>query len=124
MRTNLMLLLSVLGLLLCTVSFSRESSLPRFFKFSMILLSLPAAIGSYFSTFRYQYFSNPNTQVFGWPIPMVIWQRDTPQSPWLDFVGPTLILAYPLNLFVFYGLALLLLWSIRLISKQFAHQPA
>ncbi len=119
-----MLLLSVLGLLLCTVSFSRESYLPRFFKFSMIFLGLPAAIGSYFSTFRYHYFSNPNTQVFGWPIPMVIWQRDTPQSPWLDFVGPTLFLAYPLNLFVFYGFALLLLWFIRLISKQFAHQPA
>lgn len=45
----------------------------------------------------FSYYSNPNTQVFGWPIARVIFQRKTPDSPWLDYFGPTAVLAYPIN---------------------------
>jgi hypothetical protein len=53
------------------------------------------------TTGYFSYYSNPNTHVFGWPIPRVIFQRDTPDSPWLDYVGPTVALAYPMN-FILY----------------------
>lgn len=60
-----------------------------------------AAIGTFFTTFRYEYFSNENTRVYGWPVPGIIFQREDANSPWLDFVGPTLLLAYPMNLVIF-----------------------
>jgi len=62
------------------------------------VLALVAAIGM---TGFFSYYSNPNTHVFGWPIPRLIFQRDTPTSPWLDFIGPTIVLAYPMN-FILY----------------------
>jgi hypothetical protein len=62
--------------------------------FIIVLLTLLAAflVTSFFS-----YYSDPNTHIFGWPVPRVIFQRDTPTSPWLDYVGPTIVLAYPMN---------------------------
>jgi len=62
------------------------------------LLALAAAlvVTSYFS-----YYPNPNTHVYGWPVPQVIFQRDTPTSPWLDYVGPAVFLAYPMNFAVY-----------------------
>jgi len=60
---------------------------------AMILLSIPIAI--WLTHIRVQY--NENTYAFGWPIPRVVFQRDFPDGPWLDFIGWTLILAYPLN---------------------------
>jgi hypothetical protein len=64
------------------------------------LLAFAGAIGM---TAFFSYYSNPNTHVFGWPVPRVIFQRDTPTSPWDDFVGPTIVLAYPMN-FILYML--------------------
>jgi len=52
-------------------------------------------------TFHFGYYSNPNTQIAGWPIPSVIFHRDTPTSPWLDYVGPTTALACPMNFVIF-----------------------
>jgi hypothetical protein len=63
-----------------------------------VILALVATV---WMTGFFSYYTNPNTHVFGWPIPRVIFQRDTPDSPWLDFIGPTIILAYPINLVVF-----------------------
>lgn len=60
---------------------------------AMILLSIPISI--WLTHIRVQY--NENTYAFGWPIPRVVFQRDSPDGPWLDFIGWTLILAYPLN---------------------------
>jgi hypothetical protein len=62
------------------------------------LLSGAAALAM---TQFFSYYSNPNTHILGWPIPRVVFQRDTPDSPWLDFIGPTIVLAYPMN-FVLY----------------------
>ena len=54
-----------------------------------------------FTTFNYTYYTNSNTRVHGWPIPTVVFQRDDAESPWLDFVGLTTVLAYPMNLILF-----------------------
>jgi hypothetical protein len=60
---------------------------------AIVLLSIPISI--WLTHMRVQY--NENTYAFGWPIPRVIFQRDSPDDPWLDFVGLTWIFAYPLN---------------------------
>jgi hypothetical protein len=53
------------------------------------------------TTFFYSYTPNQNTRVYGWPVPTVIFQRDGPNAPWLDFVGTTTMLAYPINLILY-----------------------
>lgn len=63
-----------------------------------LLLAVAATVGM---TGFFSYYPDPNTHIFGWPIPRVVFQRHTADSPWLDFVGPTLVLAYPMN-FVLY----------------------
>jgi len=65
-----------------------------------------------FTTFNYTYYTNPNTRFHGWPIPTVVFQRDDADSPWLDFVGPTTLLAYPMNLTIFLVVpsVILLVW--------------
>jgi hypothetical protein len=68
--------------------------------FAIVLLAIAAAV---LITSFYSYYANPNTHVFGWPVPRVIFQRDTPTSPWLDYVGTISMLSYPLN-FIFYML--------------------
>lgn len=74
-----------------------------------------AAISAYFSTFHYVFHANINTRFHGWPVPIVIYQRDGPDAPWLDFVGWTVILAYPANvaLFVFVPALLFLVLAYR-----------
>ena len=64
----------------------------------VVILTLVATVGM---TGFFSYYPNPNTHFFGWPIPRVVFQRDTPDSPWLDFVGPTIVLAYPMNFVLF-----------------------
>jgi hypothetical protein len=63
---------------------------------------LLAGIGAaWFSTYRVEYFANADTRVHGWPIPCVVFQRDTPDGPFWDYVGPTVFLAWPMNFLVF-----------------------
>ena len=68
---------------------------------SYLLVVLLAFIATIITTAFYSYYANPNTRVFGWPIPRVVFQRDTPTSPWFDYVGPTIVLAYPINFVVY-----------------------
>ena len=56
---------------------------------SYFLVVVLAFIAAFLITSFFSYYSNSNTHIFGWPIPRVIFQRDTPTSPWLDYVGPT-----------------------------------
>jgi hypothetical protein len=86
---------------------------------SYFLVVMLAFIAAFLVTSFFSYYSNPNTHVFGWPIPRVIFQRDTPTSPWLDYVGPTIVLAYPMN-FILYmfipsvaAIIFILLWRRR-----------
>lgn len=74
---------------------------PRWVRVLYLCSFFAAAIAAYFTTFHCIYYTNPNTRFHGWPIPTVIFQRDSPTSPWLDFIGPTLGLAYPTNFLLF-----------------------
>lgn len=81
-----------------------------------------AAIAAGISTYGYTYFANSNTRFHGWPIPTVVFQRADADAPWLDFVGPTVILAYPMNLtlFLFVPSLLFLVWA-RLKRRPETH---
>ena len=63
-------------------------------RFSYGACVVGAAVAAYFTTFRFSYYANQNTEFHGWPVPVVIFQRKSPTSPWLDFVhyGDTSIL--------------------------------
>ena len=74
-----------------------------------------AAVGT---TSCVQYYDDPNTIIHGWPVPQVIFQRDSPTAPWLDFVGPLVILAYPMNFILYMAIpslafVLVFLWRRR-----------
>lgn len=60
-----------------------------------------AVLGSYITTFHYEHMPNADTRFLGWPVPRVIFQRRAPDGPWLDFVGITMVLAFPMNLILF-----------------------
>ena len=78
-----------------------QHRLSRWLRSSYVVITLLAFVAAFVVTSFFSYYANPNTHVFGWPVPRVIFQRDTPTSPWLDYVGPTILLAYPMN-FVIY----------------------
>jgi hypothetical protein len=69
-------------------------------------------------TFRYSYYSDPNTRIFGWPVPTVIFQRDPPDGPWLDYVGLGTVLAFPINLILWLGTWFFLLWVFNVILTR------
>ena len=75
-------------------------------------------ISAYFSTYKYTYYLNENTRVCGWPIPIVIFQRHDAASQWLDFVGFTMVLGFPLNLFIFMFLPSLLMLILAMRKGQ------
>ena len=58
----------------------------------------------YWTSFRYEYFKNENTRFCGWPVPIVVFQRENPDAHWDDFVGPTTGLGYPMNVAIFMAL--------------------
>jgi hypothetical protein len=62
---------------------------------------IAAGVVAALTTFGYEYYSNANTRIRGWPVPMIILQRDSAEAPWLDFVGPTTLLGYPMNFAIF-----------------------
>lgn len=80
-----------------------------------VLLALVAAIAM---TGFFSYYSNPNTHVFGWPIPRVVFQRDTATSAWLDYVGPTIVLAYPMNFILYLFVPSVLFLAVVLRRKR------
>ena len=76
-----------------------------------------AALGvtglTYFLTFHYVYFANANTIVHGWPVPIVVFQRDSVDGPWLDYVGPTVFWGFPINLVLLLAPWFLLSWALN-----------
>jgi len=60
-----------------------------------------AGIAAYWTTFRFEYYSSENTQICGWPVPVVVFQRAPGEDHWDDFVGPTTALGYPMNVIIF-----------------------
>lgn len=75
--------------------------IPPWSRVFYLIALMSSVAGAYFTTFHYVYFANANTRFHGWPVPTVIFQREGPGEPWLDFIGPTAILAYPMNLVLF-----------------------
>jgi len=81
---------------------------------------------SYIYTFYYIYYPDTNTRVHGWPIPVVIFQRSAPGERWLDFVGWTTVFGFPLNLILFVGTWLFILWILNIViikMKKNNRQP-
>jgi hypothetical protein len=66
-----------------------------------ILMTAVITVLAFWSTFWIVYFSGPNTRIEGWPVPTIIFQRDDANSPWLDYIGPTLLLGLPMNWILF-----------------------
>ena len=112
----LVLLLAIVGIEVWAafaVIFGRGSS--GWLRLWYFVIALLALVGALLMTSFFSYYANPNTHVFGWPVPRVIFQRDTATSPWLDYVGATIVLAYPLNfiLYMFFPSAVFSLLVLR-----------
>ena len=60
-----------------------------------------AGFAAWWTAYRYNFFANENTHVYGWPVPWLIFQRDDAQSPWLDYVGPAVLFGLPMNFILF-----------------------
>lgn len=96
---------------LAHVLFSRRSKTP--FRVVFIALAAGVACIAYWTTFRYVYFSNDNTRVHGWPVPIVVFQRADSDSPWLDYIGFTTVMGYSMNFVVFMAAPSLLLFAVE-----------
>ena len=106
----------VIGPTMILYAFMKNKSLRlKIILLLLIITNIPLTI---YMTGFYQYEMNPNTIAHGWPIPTVIFQRDTPDGPWLDYVGPTTLLAYPLNYILFLFLPALILGVHTYISNK------
>ena len=66
-----------------------------------LLLVVATVVLAYRMTFHFAYSLDSNTRVHGFPIPVVIFQRIDSNSDWADFVGPTLIFGFPMNLIAY-----------------------
>ncbi|WP_145167522.1 hypothetical protein [Rubripirellula lacrimiformis] len=97
----LLLFLAACGLVVWATYAAIAGRIPTWSRLLYLAALIGSVVAAYFSTFRYTYLANANTRFHGWPVPTVIFQRDGPGEPWLDFVGPTVILAYPMNLVLF-----------------------
>lgn len=101
---SIILIVVVLGILVTEyLAFVRvwRPSVPSVVRWSFITLAVLAVLGSYITTFHYEHMPNSNTRFVGWPIPRVIFQRDTADGRWLDFVGINMVLAFPMNFMLF-----------------------
>ncbi|WP_145176164.1 hypothetical protein [Rubripirellula lacrimiformis] len=91
----LLLFLAACGLVIGAACAAIAGRVPIWLGALYLLSLIGGAIAAYITTFRYTYLANANTRFHGWPVPTVIFQRDGPGEPWLDFIGPTIVLAYP-----------------------------
>jgi hypothetical protein len=91
---------------------------PWLYRSSLLVITVTSITAAYYFTFRFQFFANPNTHVFGFPCPYVIFQRSSSEAPWLDFSGPISFLAYPINLLIFLFAGLFLLWLTKTLHQR------
>ncbi|TWU48953.1 hypothetical protein Poly51_48570 [Rubripirellula tenax] len=97
----LLLFLAACGLVVWATHAAIAGRIPTWSRLLFLAALAASVVAAYLTTFHYTYLANANTRFHGWPVPTVIFQRDGPGEPWLDFVGPTVILAYPMNLVLF-----------------------
>ena len=95
-----------------------DPRIPRPFRLSYWVLGIIASVAAYGTTFQYVYYANSNTRVEGWPVPIVVFQRQDADSPWADFVGPTTVLGYPINVALFMALPCIVLLGAKLLRSR------
>ena len=91
---------------------------PLWLRVVHLLALAGTCVAAFYSTFKYTYLANANTRFHGWPVPQVIFQRDGPGEPWLDFVGPTVLLAYPMNVVLFSTVPALLVLAVYFAGRR------
>lgn len=79
-----------------------------------------SVVVSVYTTFVTEYMVDENTRIVGWPVLLMVWHRRTIEGPWLDYIGPTVLLAYPINvsIFMFVPSVLLLVSSKRELTSK------
>jgi hypothetical protein len=116
------LFLLFLGFLLAAVScpylILMNPLTSRFYRWMTLGAALVVATVACGMTFCYSCYPNPNTRICGWPVPIVVFQRDTPDGQWLDYVGPTVILVFPINLILWLGTWFFLLWVLNFVLTR------
>jgi hypothetical protein len=86
-------------------------------------ITIAAGVVAFLTTYRYDYYANKNTHVFGWPIPIVIFQRADADAAWLDYIGWTAFGAYPINLALFMFIpSIIFVVLARLSRRRYAHK--
>lgn len=110
--------IAVTGVILASTS----DCLPRIASALYFIAFTVAIGGGIWSTYYYDYFSNPNTHCHGWPIPHVVFQRNNPESEWRDYVGPTIFLALPMNWILFLFPPSLVIVATHIIRRKRKNQ--
>ena len=114
---TLFLLALILTITAPIVVFLQPRGIKRLMGIYIAALVLCAVV-AYLTTFLYVYSPNENTRVCGWPIARMAYQRDGPGAPWLDYFGPTILFAYPMNLILYSSLPSLLILLLLVFRKQ------
>jgi hypothetical protein len=83
-----------------------------------VLLLLAVGAVTWYMTYRYKYMPHEDKKIHGWPVPSLIFQRSTSDGRWLDYVGPNVILAYPINYVFYLSIPTLLLTVYTLILNK------
>ncbi|OHB67355.1 MAG: hypothetical protein A2V70_11515 [Planctomycetes bacterium RBG_13_63_9] len=121
----LLLWLLFLGVaILCPYRILCNPATSKLYRFSTVATGIIVVAVSYLLTFHFVYSANANTRVHGWPVPVVIFQRDAPDGPWWDYVGPTTVLAFPMNLVLLLGVWFFLLWLLNVAIARTKKRPA
>ncbi len=86
-----------------------------------LILALPI---TYYMTGYFKYKINENTYSYGWPVPTVVFHRDSAEEPWLCYSGATVLLAYPINYMLYSALPILgiLIYTIKSGKKSLTNQ--
>ena len=110
--------------IMCPLRIARSAATPKWFKSILWASGLLLTIGTYFLTFHFVHSINANTRAHGWPVPVVVFQRDSATAPWLDYVGPVPEIALPINLGILLGAWFGILWVIARLAfrKDVAEQ--
>ena len=91
-------------------------------RIAAVLLSLAVCATAWWTTYRYKYWVDPNTEFHGWPVPTVVFQRESPDSPFLDFVGLGIVIGWPLNTLLLLGPIGLVVVLVNSIAKYAHHR--
>jgi len=81
----------------------------------VLIIALPI---NYYMTTSYKVQLDENTIGLGWPISRVFFQRSAPGEPYVDYIGLTFFLAYPMNYVLYTLLPVVALLVFNLIGNR------